>query len=146
MIYGTGGLAYGETSANGNVLNTPLPGASDIVVRAAAGAFTFACATVTPGVPISCYSGSSSRTSVGWAAGAGLEYRVLTNVTLRLEYLHVDLGGQTVRLNSPRPRRALRALKPCELSRIIDRQGSLGFIGGKAKKSRGDRVVTMYGT
>ncbi len=102
LIYGTGGLAYGETSASANVLNTPLPRGSDIVVRGA-GAFTFACATVTPGVPISCYSGSSSRTSVGWAAGAGLEYRVLTNVTLRLEYLHVDLGGQTVRLNSPPP-------------------------------------------
>ena len=30
-----------------------------------------------------------------------------------------------------------------QLPTRYDRQGSLGFIGGKAKKSRGDRVVTM---
>ena len=41
----------------------------------------------------------------------------------------------------PEPRDGTGSLAH-ELSMDIDRQGSLGFIGGNAKKSRGERVVT----
>ncbi len=35
-----------------------------------------------------------SQTQVGWAAGAGIEFAVTENFSLRAEYLHVDLGDE----------------------------------------------------
>ena len=35
---------------------------------------------------------SESRTSAGWAAGAGIEVALMGNWTARAEYLYVDLG------------------------------------------------------
>jgi outer membrane immunogenic protein len=40
-----------------------------------------------------------SSTQVGWAAGAGLEFAVVNNITAKVEYLHYDLGGFTCGLN-----------------------------------------------
>jgi outer membrane immunogenic protein len=40
-----------------------------------------------------------SSTQVGWAAGAGLEFAVVNNVTAKVEYLHYDLGSFTCGLN-----------------------------------------------
>jgi outer membrane immunogenic protein len=37
-----------------------------------------------------------SPTKIGWVAGAGIEYRVWYNLSLGLEYLHVDLGNTTL--------------------------------------------------
>ena len=70
MIYGTGGLAFGETTSSASyeaqLLFTP-------------------------------YAGSASSTDMrtGWAAGAGAEYAFTDNWTLKLEYLFVDLGEET---------------------------------------------------
>jgi outer membrane immunogenic protein len=95
LIYGTGGLSYGETKANGVV--TINPGA---ILSRTAGSLSFVCS----GFIGPCYVGSNSRTSVGWAAGAGLEYRAAgSNVTWKLEYLYIDLGDQTVTMVSPSP-------------------------------------------
>jgi outer membrane immunogenic protein len=44
------------------------------------------------------FTGASS-TQVGWAAGAGLEFAVMNNVTAKVEYLHYDLGSFTCGLN-----------------------------------------------
>jgi outer membrane immunogenic protein len=33
-----------------------------------------------------------AQTPVGWAAGAGLEYAVWQNLSVKIEYLHIDLG------------------------------------------------------
>ena len=67
MIYGTGGLAYGEVEHNHTLAdadgNTAL--------------------------------WSSSKIKTGYAAGGGVEHAVLNNVTLRLEGLYVDLGDTT---------------------------------------------------
>jgi outer membrane immunogenic protein len=41
--------------------------------------------------------------SVGWTAGAGAEYRLTNNLSLKVEYLHVALAGQTIRMLSPAP-------------------------------------------
>jgi outer membrane immunogenic protein len=38
-----------------------------------------------------CFSNSQTRT--GWVAGAGIEYAMWDNVSLKLEYLHADFGS-----------------------------------------------------
>jgi outer membrane immunogenic protein len=69
LVYGTGGFAYG----NGN-LSTALSRAT--------GCF----------VTFNCQQGSTSGMMTGWAAGAGVEWAFLNSWTLKLEYLHFDLG------------------------------------------------------
>jgi outer membrane immunogenic protein len=87
LVFGTGGLAYGETKFTGSIVNNfgaPLvlsAGASPICANNAV-----------------CYQGSTSKTSAGWVVGAGLEYAVWNNVTLKAEYLYVDLGSDTMTL------------------------------------------------
>ena len=66
LIYGTGGVAYGNVdySANTNFAN---------------------------GIT---YPVSFTETSTGWCAGGGFEYGVARHWTVRLEYLHYDLGDE----------------------------------------------------
>jgi len=66
MIYGTGGVAYGGGSAHVSIYDS------------AANAF---------------WSGSPSSSRVGWTIGAGAEYALTNNWTIRGEYLYVDLGS-----------------------------------------------------
>jgi len=40
-----------------------------------------------------CFLGNSSRIGVGWTAGAGVEYALWNNLTLKVEYLFVNLGS-----------------------------------------------------
>jgi len=61
LVYGTGGLAYGE-------------------VR-----------TSIPVAPL-----TSSRTKAGWTIGAGAEYAMNTNWTIKTEFLYTDLGKSTI--------------------------------------------------
>ena len=44
------------------------------------------------------WSGNPSSTRVGWTIGAGAEYAVTNNITIKGEYLYADLGSQ-----NPRP-------------------------------------------
>jgi outer membrane immunogenic protein len=44
----------------------------------------------------SCASGSASGVSIGWAAGGVLEYALWQNVTIKSEYLFVDLGSRSM--------------------------------------------------
>ncbi len=64
MPYITGGLAYGQVRANGN----------EIV-----GGILFPT--------------SASNWQAGWTVGAGLEYAVLNNVSVKAEYLYTSLNG-----------------------------------------------------
>lgn len=81
LTYVTGGFAYGSVHDNAR-LNS-LAGASG------AG---FSCISGP-----NCFVGSSSRTATGWSAGTGIEYTFWTNLSLKIEYLFLDLGsGQTV--------------------------------------------------
>jgi outer membrane immunogenic protein len=66
LPYITGGVSYGQVTASGSQRVT--------------GAF----GTV---------FGSASSTHVGWTAGAGAEYAVTDNISLKAEYLFVQLGG-----------------------------------------------------
>ena len=75
LIYGTAGLAYGDPKT-----------------RVTAANLAVAC-------PFNwCLSGSTSGLSVGWTAGAGIEYAFAPRWTAKAEYLHVDLGSKTVTL------------------------------------------------
>lgn len=67
LIYGTGGVAYGNVDY-----------ASDT---------DFANGTS--------YQDKFSTTKVGWAAGGGLEYGIGRHWTVRVEYLHYDLGSES---------------------------------------------------
>jgi outer membrane immunogenic protein len=72
LIYGTGGLAYGQVRAN-TALNDPSNGFG----------------------PVS-FAGSTTSTRTGWSAGAGVEYALTRNWRVGAEYLHVDLGTLSV--------------------------------------------------
>lgn len=93
LIFGTGGLAYGRTDQSANLVfgsnvNAPIPGG--------VGGFTTNC--VTNAV---CYSGSSSTTRVGWAAGAGIEWLFNQHWSAKIEYQFVDLGSQALLVTAP---------------------------------------------
>ncbi|MFZ2445489.1 MAG: outer membrane protein [Syntrophobacteraceae bacterium] len=74
LLYGTGGLAYGEVSYSANTSYLP------------AGAF-------------SSYPASFSTIKVGWTAGGGVEYAIAKNWTVKAEYLYMDLGSESVNAN-----------------------------------------------
>ena len=90
LIYGTGGLAFGEEKGTAS-LNNLLGG-------------TFATGTHPDGSSIDCFAaspcaaGSGSRTSAGWAIGAGFEYAFWNNLSIKAEYLHLNLGGLTAQM------------------------------------------------
>jgi outer membrane immunogenic protein len=66
LLYATGGLAWGRVEAE--------------------------MQTISITGPLTMSELSSKSWHVGWAAGAGAEWALTPNVTLRAEYLHVDLG------------------------------------------------------
>jgi outer membrane immunogenic protein len=67
LIYGTGGWAYGRTSTN-------------LDVSGFGGAFSF----------------SEDHSKSGWTAGAGLEYAVTNNLSIKGEYMYLDLGRDNI--------------------------------------------------
>lgn len=72
MVYGTGGLAYGHIKSyiNGDV---SLGGAT-----------------------VATLDESASKTKAGWTIGAGAEYALADNWTLKSEYLYTDFGKTTL--------------------------------------------------
>jgi outer membrane immunogenic protein len=77
LVYGTGGLAYGDVSYSANTDFRPLFA-------------TF-------------YPASVSSTKVGWTVGGGFEYAVAKNWTIKTEYLYMDLGDQSAIANPSTP-------------------------------------------
>jgi outer membrane immunogenic protein len=74
LVYGTGGLAYGEVKGSTGLNDPSFNGGAN---------------------PIS-FAGSKTLTRTGWAAGAGLEYALTPKWIVGVEYLHVDLGSISV--------------------------------------------------
>jgi outer membrane immunogenic protein len=66
LLYGTGGLAYGRVQSSARTV------------------FSLTGET---------YAGAASDTSVGWTAGAGVEWGFAPNWSVKAEYLYVDLGS-----------------------------------------------------
>lgn len=79
LVYGTGGLAYGNVEHTLN--ETQL--------------------TAVGGTPLAALIVSDSVTKTGWAAGGGIQYAFNDQWSIGLEYLHVDLGTDT--LSTPNP-------------------------------------------
>jgi outer membrane immunogenic protein len=69
MVYATGGLAIGGVSSNVDATRSD------------------------GGVIEARFAGSYSETRTGWAVGAGLEQALTNRISLRIEYLHFDLGS-----------------------------------------------------
>lgn len=67
MIYGTGGLAYGDVDYSATLMFTPTFG----------------------------YPASVEETRVGWTAGGGLEYAITHHWSVKVEYLYYDLGDKS---------------------------------------------------
>jgi len=75
LVYGTGGLAYGEVNSSTTI-------SQQLIGAAAAGAT----------VPYASVAGIS-QIRTGWAAGAGAAWMFTSNWSAKVEYLHYDLGS-----------------------------------------------------
>ena len=74
-------------------------------------------------------SGSASTTHAGWTAGAGAEYAVTDNISLKTEYLFVQLGGVSgSEVGSPPP--GVGSFKTGTLGTHIVRAGLNWRFGG----------------
>lgn len=84
LIYATGGLAFGAVRDSATLFPTsggPGSGGDN------GGGYGYIC---TNGE--ACFAGGSSGVKTGWTLGAGGELAIAANVTLKIEYLYVDLG------------------------------------------------------
>jgi outer membrane immunogenic protein len=72
LVYGTGGVMYGEEVVNMNMV-----------------------------FPAVGYQATSSGTHTGWVAGGGIEYAFTNNLSAKVEGLYYDLGSETVAFTSP---------------------------------------------
>jgi opacity protein-like surface antigen len=86
LVYGTGGLAYGQVRQSFAYAGGFLPDA----------ALGFGGSHWTG-------SASSTDTKVGWTVGAGFEWapQSMPNWSVKTEYLYTDLGAGTVNLTAP---------------------------------------------
>ena len=84
LLYATGGFAYGRVAEN-TAINSPI---TNVV-----GATSFRCTSLGGPGAANCFVGTSSRTATGFAVGAGAEYVLWQNLSVKVEYLYVNLGG-----------------------------------------------------
>jgi outer membrane immunogenic protein len=81
VAYVTGGFAYGEIEHVGTIYGTGVDAFGNFIANG--------------------NNFISRQTRVGWTAGAGLEARLLGNVTGKVEYLHIDFGTDFAPAVSP---------------------------------------------
>ena len=86
LAYVTGGFAYGRVEHTASYINN-----SAIPFGNVAGGSSFTC-----NAAATCFTGSSGAVNAGWTVGTGFEYALLNNLTLKAEYMYVDLGSNSV--------------------------------------------------
>jgi outer membrane immunogenic protein len=74
LIFGTGGVAFGQVNNQMSIVASNPPG------------FPVFLATL---------NGNQNSTRTGWAAGAGAQYALTNNIFAKLEWLYYDLGTAT---------------------------------------------------
>jgi outer membrane immunogenic protein len=85
LVYGTGGLAYGDVGRRNN------NGGFAVTAPGFANPFT---GVVSPGTQTTPFGGNGGNsTNVGWTIGGGLEYAVWQNWSVKAEYLYYNLGN-----------------------------------------------------
>ena len=72
-----------------------MPGSTPGIGANIAGGFSYVCGTGTGNA--NCFNGASSQTMVGWTVGAGGEYKIANNLSLKAEYLYVNLGRTAIK-------------------------------------------------
>lgn len=87
LAYATGGLAYGSVRENVSL------GTDSFGAGSNTGTVSVDC---TFGTAKPCFVGNRSQILVGYAVGAGFEYAAWQNVSVKLEYLYVNLGSSDV--------------------------------------------------
>lgn len=92
LVYGTGGFAYGQMNES-VVMNQNGSGSG----------VGYGYAYICTGTGANCFVGSQSRIAMGYTAGAGVEYAVTRNVTIKAEYLYVNLGSTSLRASATVP-------------------------------------------
>ncbi len=93
LVYGSGGLAIGKTTIEADLASAS--GAGWLILGA----------TILDGCRggEGCLAGSSSGTSTGWALGGGFEWALTNTISVKAEYLRLDLGSDTVRMTTVAP-------------------------------------------
>jgi len=95
LIYATGGLAYGEVTSRANYVN----GSGILLFGGVAPDGSGVICNVG-----TCIVGGGSQVAAGWTIGGGLEWAFANNWSVKAEYLHLDLGNQTIHsINTPPP-------------------------------------------
>lgn len=86
----TGGLAFGESKNDASI--------STQALFAGQVGFIGLATYMLCNNGSACLTNSKSSVSTGWTLGGGFEYAAWGNVSLKVEYLHIDLGDRTLRL------------------------------------------------
>jgi outer membrane immunogenic protein len=82
-----GGL-YGVAAARAGILVTPA------TLVYGKGGFAFFDGEATQTTTAKGYETHGTSTFTGWAAGGGIEHRLTDNLSIRVEYLHMDFGSE----------------------------------------------------
>jgi outer membrane immunogenic protein len=119
LVYGTGGFAFGQVEASSALT------ATNQQIAVGIGGFGFNCTTAA-GTSPNCFTRNSASTATGWTAGAGFEFALTQNISVKGEYLYVNLGTDN---------HALRALStanilppPTPASFIVSREVDFNLV------------------
>ena len=97
LIYGTGGVAFQDAARTTATTTLNRVDCRPDVIPGAAGRVVGACVTT----PTTYGPVTGRRNDIGWAAGVGLEYAALSNISIGVEYLHADFGSYNVAFIDP---------------------------------------------
>jgi len=114
LLYGTGGFAYGRIRESiTEILTAPgFPAGTQVTISG--GGTSLACVLGAP-----CLTGGSSRIATGWSAGFGGEHAITPNVSVKGEYLYINLGDAPFQTVAPATTRGFPI--PASITTAYDR-------------------------